>query len=325
MIQVFSTRKDKPEAYPFLHPVEVGIGARKYLDYPPIEYAISPDGKNWKSCFDIADLEGTYAYKAPDVQPATMTDNLKKVGLQDGSRLLSTTYDTRSLTMQVISKDNINEASAMLAYNALQSFLVSREAYWICFSNWPQRMYYVKAKLSAPTFTGDAWTATVTFTDLIGLSRSINTSVDYQDNNGFGNNMPVKEAQYTFASSKFTVNNLSDTIIDPERRGHQLKITLVGQSNGKMKLTNLTTGNEISRPGAATVGANGSTSATNKEGQSAFNGTWVLDGVRATLNGKSDTLQTDAGTITLQPGNNNFKIENFTGKVTFDFPFWWLS
>ena len=134
MVQVFSTKKDVPSMYPFLLPTENGVGARKYYYYQPIEYSISADGKTWDSCFDVPDLEGVYCYRSPDVQPAVQTDNLKKVGLMDGQRLLSSSYDTRQITMQVVAMDNIDESDSLLAYDALQRFLVSREAYWICFS-----------------------------------------------------------------------------------------------------------------------------------------------------------------------------------------------
>ena len=325
MVQVFSTKKDVPSMYPFLLPTENGVGARKYYHYQPIEYSISADGKTWNSCFDVPDLEGVYCYRSPDVQPAVQTDNLKKIGLMDGQRLLSSSYDTRQITMQVVAMDNIDESDSLLAYDALQRFLVSREAYWICFSQWPQRMYYVKAKLSVPTFTANSWTATVTFTDLIGLSRSVGTSLTYTQNVGFGNNLKNTKQEYTFTGNSFAVYNPSDVMIDPERRGHELKVIFEGQSSGGLKITNKTTGDSISRVGAYTTGSSGDKPATNKEGQSPFNGTWEISGVRTTLNGKSDQMQTDNGVIRLQPGNNEIMVDNFSGKITFDFPFWWLS
>lgn len=304
-----------------MNPREVGIGAKKYLPFDPIEFSISKDGQEWTSCFDIPDLEGVYCYHAPDVQPANYTDNLKKVGLQDGSRLLSTSYSTREMKMEMYF-DGINESDAMLAYDALQRFLVSRNAYWICFSNWAQRMYYVRAKLGSTNFYGaKAWTCEVTFTDLIGLSRSIGTSLDYEDTNGFGNKTTVDELKYTFTTNSFEVNNLSDTIIDPERRGHPFKLTLDGSSSGKLKITNKTTGDSISRQGTVNTSKDGDKT----ENNSAFNGQFVVDGVRLLLNGKSDQMQCDAGVLTLQPGINEFQIDNFSGKITFDFPFWWLS
>ncbi len=304
-----------------MKPASVGVGAKKYLPFDPIEFSISKDGKEWTSCFDIPDLSGVYCYHAPDVQPSDYTDNLKKVGLQDGSRLLSTSYSTREMKMEMYF-EGLNESDAMLAYDALQRFLVSRNAYWICFANWAQRMYYVRAKLGAPTFANEKiWTCEVTFTDLLGLSRSIGTSLDYEDTNGFGNKTTVDELKYIFTTNSFKVNNLSDTIIDPERRGHPFKLTLDGSSSGKLKITYKTTGDSISRTGTVNTSKDGDKT----ENNSSFNGQFVVDGVRLLLNGKSDQMQCDDGVLTLQPGINEFQIDNFTGKVTFDFPFWWLS
>ncbi len=303
MIQVFSQREDKPTRYPFLKPSELGIGSKQYLSFDPIEYSISKDGVNWTSSFDNASLDGAYCYKAPDVQPANPVDTLQKVGLMDGSRLLSTSYSTRELKMEILF-DGLDESDAELAYDALQRFLVSRDPYWICFENWPQRMYYVRAKLAAPTFANEKmWTCEVTLTDLIGLSRSVGTTQDPVL--GFGNNLEV-QPQYSFNSNSFTLINTSDVLIDPERRGHPFKMTLNGSSTGKMKVTNTTTNTSIYK-------------------ESAFNGSFVLDGVEPSCNGNNCSIDTDCGIITLQIGENNFQIDNFSGTVIFDYPEWWLS
>lgn len=318
MIQVFSTRKDRPRTYRY--------GELDQLTFDPIEIAISEDGKNWKSIFDVPDLEGVYCAKAPDVQPANLSTNYRRIAIQDGQRLLSSYYDQRDFTATFFTDSSYDEPDTLLGFDALQRFFVSRKAYWVCFANWPQRMYYVMAKLGKPTFYADrGWSTEVTFTDLIGLSRSVGTSKDY-DNHvlGFGNNELMDRPQYTFSvndKGTFTVYNPSDVLIDPERRGHDFILTCEGESKGKMKITNKSTGNEISRIGGSTI--NSSNKRT--DGPSNFKGKWILDGVRTTLDGKSDTLQNDQGVITLQKGNNNFEIENFTGKVTIDFPFWWLS
>lgn len=307
MIQVFSTRKDKPHAY--------GFGDLTSPAFTPIEYSISKDGINWTSSFDDPSLTGAYCYQAPDVQPANPTDNLQKIGLMDGSRLVSTSYSTRELKMGIYF-EGLDESDAELAYDALQRFLISRDPYWICFSTWPQRMYYVKAKLAAPAFSGDRhWTCEVTFTDLIGLSRSVGTTQDPVM--GFGNNLEA-EPQYTFKTNTFSIVNHSDVMIDPERRGHPFKLTLQGQSSGNMKITNKTTGDVFTRKGVQ--GDDGKM----LKG-SDFNGTYIIDGVRPTLNGKPDDLYTDRGVITLQIGRNDFQIDNFSGTITFDYPDWWLS
>lgn len=323
MIKVFSNRKNKPQAYPFLAPSKVGIGGIKYLHTDPIEFAISTDdGKTWLSCYDVPDLQDIYCFQAPDVQPATQTDNLRKVAMQDGQRLLSSSYDQRTFTMHVISDEDVSEPDTQLGYDALQRFLVSRQAYWICFANWPQRMYYVRAKMGTPTFYADrAWSADVTFTDLIGLSRSIGTSLDYVDHVlGFGNNEPLGGATYSFSSNSFTVYNPSDVDIDPYRRGHQLVITLNGSSNGDLKMVNQTNGTMLERSGAVTNTSSGQT-----QQKSNFSGTFKIDGVRPTLNGKSDEINCTDNEFHLAKGNNTIQISNFSGSVSFDFPFWWLS
>ena len=325
MIEPFSNmkEKDKPHAYPFLTPSETGDGAKHYLDYEPIEFAISPDGKKWTSDYDVPDLANIYCYSAPGVQPAVQSDELRKVGLQDGSRLLSSTYSERELTMRLVSYGNYDEGDVMLGYDALQRFLVSRDAYWVCFANWPQRMYYVKAKLGAPTYTSmTGWSVDVTFTDLIGLSRSVGTTGDY--NNmvvGFGNNVPLDTPKYTFTTNKFTVINNADVRIDPERRGHPFVLTLDGSSPGKMKITNKTTNEYICRSGMVTTTSDGK----KVEPKTDFKGKWVLNGVRKTLNDKSDNMNCTYGALTLAKGTNQFEIENFQGTISFDFAKWWLS
>ncbi len=303
MIQTFSKKEDKPSAYPLLEPTNVGYGAKRFQFYNPIEFSISPDGQTWHSSFDDAELNGVYCYRAPDVQPANPTDTLQKVGLMDGSRLISTSYGTRELKMEILF-DGLDEGDAMLAYDALQRFLISRDPYWICFANWPQRMYYVRAKLAAPTFTSEkAWTCEVTFIDLIGLSRSVGTT--QEPVLGFGNNLEV-QPRYSFNSNSFILVNTSDVLIDPERRGHPFKMTLNGSSTGKMKVTNATTNTSIYK-------------------ESGFNGSFVLDGVEPSCNGKNCSIDTDCGIITLQIGENRFQVDNFNGTITFDYPEWWLS
>lgn len=303
-MQVFSTRTDKPKAYDFIRPTEA---LSSTLPINPIEFSISPDQKRWVSYFDVPDLEGVYVYQAPDVQPAVQTDNLQKIALNDGQTLVSSSYETRQLKMLVALNTN-SEGSALLGYDALQRFLVSRDGYWICFANWPQRMYYVKAKVNAPTFTGNDWICEVDFTDLCGLSRSVGTTADSNRVMGFGNNDPSTPPSYQFNTDKFTVHNGSDVLIDPERRGHEFKLTVKGSANN-MTIKNLTTGDVIKRSGG-------------------WSGTWVLDGVNPILNGDGDLKNLADGydqIITLQIGDNDFEVSGVSGTLTFDFAEWWLS
>lgn len=300
MIQVFSKRTDKPKQY--------GYGEFGPV-YTPVEYATSTDGVNWTSCYDVANLKDVFCYYAPDVPPAKRTDNTKKIGFQDGSRLMSTTYDSRQLSIK-LQYSGKSETDAMLAFESAQRFFVAREPYWITFANWQNRMYYGTATMSAPTYSNEKdWTCEVTFTDLMGLSRSIGTSLSStEDMWGVNDNIPNNGdyPSYSFSSNSFSVYNLSDVLIDPERRGHPFKMICKGSSGGNFKVTNKTTGDEIYK-------------------KSAFNGTFVLNGVNPELDGTGCLLDTDCGIITLQIGKNDFEVENFTGTISFDFPMWWLS
>ena len=320
MIEVFSKRTDKPRHYPFLKPSQTGLGAKKYLGFNPIEFSTSPDGKTWTSCYDVANLSGVYCYRAPDVPPAKRTDNVKKVGFQDGSRLMSTTFDSRQLKIELLFS-GVDETDALLALESAQRFLVAREPYWIAFGNWQNRMYYGTATMGDPNYLSDkAWTCEVTFTDLMGLSRSIGTSLSStEDMWGVNDNIPNNGDYPSFSfsingSGSFSVYNFSDVMIDPERRGHPFKMTCKGQGGTNMTVTNQTTNTIL-------------------EKETAFDGTFVLDGVNPLLNGEGclldiyqgDTSSAYYGIITLQIGKNDFKVENFSGTISFDFPMWWLS
>ncbi|HJD70018.1 MAG TPA: phage tail family protein [Enterobacter roggenkampii] len=290
-----------------MKPSELGYDSDEYLSFDPIEFAISQDGKSWISNYDVDNLQGVYCYRAPDVQPANPSDTMKKIGLQDGSRLISTTYNSRELKFELI-YDGVSETGAMLAWEAAQRFLVARDAYWITFSNWRNRMYYGKAKLAAPTYSNEkCWTCEVTFTDFIGLSRSIGTTLDYPDQVwGVNSNIPEGvEPQYRFNTNTFSVYNLSDVLIDPEWRGHPFKLTLQGKSNGNLTITNKVGGTVYKK--------------------SAFDGTFVLDGVNPECNGQGCLLDTNCGVVTLAMGKNDFQIDNFSGTITFEFPMWWLA
>lgn len=306
LIQVFSKRRDKPHQYEF---TDLSQGTDIHaVGFKPIEVAISADGKKWNSMYDAPDLDNVLVADSPYVAPAKQTDEYQKLGVNDGEELLSSSYTQREIKILVVF-NGMNQNDVVLAFDALQRFFVSRTPYWICFDNWPQRMYYVKVSdVSQSHLTDHGFAVEITFMDQIGLSRSIGSTAEWSTEAlmGFGNNEPIKRSLFTFNSNSFVIHNPSDVMIDPERRGHPFKLVLNGSSSGKMKITNQTTGASISR-------------------EKDFSGTWELDGVNPILNGKGDLLNTDMGTINLQIGDNQFQIDNFSGTVKFDFPVWWLS
>lgn len=304
-MQVFSTKKVKPHIYPFLKPKsDFSI----YTQFEPIEFSISEDGKTWHSVYDQPDLKGVLCYMHGPT-PVTQEDNLEKLGLQDGQQLNSTSYSTRDLTMMIYF-NGLNEPDMYMAFDSLQKFLDSRDALWICWSDYPQRMYKVRAKVATPTYLNDVgWTSQVTLTDLNGLSRSVGTTADFDSQNmveGFNNNQPVDRPKYTFTTNKFTIVNTSEVMIDPERRGKPLTIILDGKADGDMTITNKTTGDSVTRKGA-------------------WSGVWKMVDVNPFLNDNHDGINTNHKIITLAKGKNDFEISGFQGKVTFDFPLWFKS
>lgn len=309
MIDVFSKKKIKPHKYGF---VELGEEAEENtVGFNPIEFSISPDGKTWTSCYDVKNMDGILCYSSPNAPKAKRTNNTKTIGFQDGERLISSSFASRELKFKLF-YDGVDVEDAMLAFESAQRFLVARDAYWITFSDWQDKMYYGLAEMGDPEYTSSAWTCEVTFTDLMGLSRSIGTSLSpVEDMWGVNNNIPNNGdyPAYKFSSSSFTVYNPSDIMIDPERRGHEFTLVLNGSSGGNFKITNKTTGDYISR----------------KDG---FSGTWKLEGCIPTLNDNGDQKNitgTHGGVIKLQIEKNEFQVENFSGNISFDFPFWWLA
>lgn len=302
-IQVFSSKDPKPTMYPFLTPFDDPTG---YLPFNPIEFSISPDGKTWASVYDQDNLQGVYCY-AHSISAVNNEMTNEKLGIQDGSRFNSSTYQTREITMN-IRFEGLDQNDMYLAYDALQEFLDARDPYWIAWSDWPARMYQVFAKMGAPTYLSDrVWTCVVTFTDMNGLSRSIGTTGDFANLvAGIGNHYPIEPAQYVFDSAEFDVLNQSAVMIDPERRGKPLTITLEGNAPGDITISNTTTGDSITRHGG-------------------WSGKWQLVDVNPYLNAQPDGINTDHQIITLATGKNHFKVSGFKGKATFDFPFWWKS
>ncbi|MER1301141.1 phage tail domain-containing protein [Ligilactobacillus salivarius] len=301
-MKVFSSKSNRPQAYKFEKPTQT---TRNSLGFDPIEFAVSLDGESWLSCYDNSNLDNVYCYDF-DIPIAVQSDNLQKLGINDGQRIISSSYETRELKMSIVFH-GLDENDTKLAINELQRFLTTRDGMWITWSNWGQRCYYVKLKQITPSISSISdFTAEIVFTDLIGLSRTIGDTSDLSNLvYGFGNKI-TRDMSYTFKNNSFDVYNPSDILIDPERRGHPLKIILSGSSNGGMKITNKTTGDYITRKGN-------------------WSGVWKLDGVNPYLNNTNDGINTDHGVITLQKGYNAFQVDNFTGSISFEFPFWYLS
>lgn len=124
----------------------------------------------------------------------------------------------------------------------------------------------------------------------------------------FGMNLPNSLPSYHFTSTSFNVYNASDIVVDPYYQRHDLKISCKFNGNS-IKLTNETNGTSWqytqSNDGSHTV---------------------VLDGIDTYLDGNLANVNTDYGTISLDPGWNSFTAEGAGSvDITFSFPFVYLS
>lgn len=131
-----------------------------------------------------------------------------------------------------------------------------------------------------------------------------NTTDDWQ----FGMNLPDQLPSYHFTSTSFKVYNASDIKIDPYYQRHDLKIACKFNGNS-LKLTNTT---------------NGSVWTYSKSDDGSH--TIVLNGVDTYLDGNLANVNTDYGTISLDPGWNSFTATGASSvDVAFSFPFIYLS
>ena len=124
----------------------------------------------------------------------------------------------------------------------------------------------------------------------------------------FGMNLPDQLPSYHFTSTSFEVYNASDIAIDPYYQRHDLKITCKFNGNS-LKLTNTTNGSVW-------------TYSKSSDGNHAI----VLNGVDTYLDGNLANVNTDYGTISLDPGWNSFTATGASSvDVAFSFPFVYLS
>lgn len=124
----------------------------------------------------------------------------------------------------------------------------------------------------------------------------------------FGMNLPDQLPSYHFTSTSFRVYNASDIKIDPYYQRHDLKVTCKFNGNS-LKLTNTTNGSVW-------------TYSKSNDGSHQI----VLDGINAYLDGNLANVNTDYGTISLDPGWNSFTATGASSvDVTFSFPFIYLS
>lgn len=303
-MQVFSQSSNKPHAYRFSE-------TDNKLPFNPVEYAISTDGVNWVSCFDVPDLKNVYMYDAvlPDLTPA---ETYQVIGQQDGQTLMASRYDQRDIVAQFYAFGE-DENDQSLGYQALERFLYARDEYWITFANHAGLKFKVKAKTFKPTYPNDKdFYVTVTFNNSAGVGQTLGTTQQINDFEspiwalGQGIEMTGSVPQYTFNTDSFTVMNFGDIMIEPDIKQHPLVITI--HANGKPSLTNQTTGQSFT--------CNRQVSAGDE---------LKLAGVNPFINGQQCGIDTNHGIISLQRGANQFTLTGCTNAtVSFDTPFYYV-
>lgn len=124
----------------------------------------------------------------------------------------------------------------------------------------------------------------------------------------FGMNLPASGLPaYKVSGNSFRIYNASDIAVDPYYQKHTLKITM-SYSGSSMTLTNTTNGTSWSYK------------------QSTNGKQLVLDGLNAYLDSTNANANSDYGSISLDPGWNDFTVDGAGGfNATFSFPFIYIS
>ena len=292
----------KPHAYGFSH----GRDSLSSLPEDPIEVAISSDGVNWKSYYDVQDLFGVHCYDW-DVAQANPIDNFQKINTRDGQHLTSSNFDSRDINSTWM-VDGENETEFRMLYSELHNFFMTRSGFWIVFGNEPTFKYRVKTKVFAPTYFNEHQASLIiTFNNYTGMRESVGTSLEIFDKNknffSYGMGIPNKDISFESKEKKFSIYNPSSVAIDPLVQHHVLKIHIRG--SGSPTLINKTTVESFSYNRVLTP--------TDE---------LILDGVNPIINGKNDGINSDHGTITLAKGNNDFEISGLSNSdISFEFYF----
>lgn len=292
----------KPHAYGFSHGHD-----RAGLPAEPIELAISNDGINWTSYYDVDELGNTFCYDW-DIALANPLEQWQKVNSRDGQEFHAPTFEPRDITTTWFI-DNVNEGEFRQRFHELQKFFMSRTGFWLVFSNQPAYKYRVKAKVFTPTYFNDhSASVSIVFNNYTGVRESTGTSLEIfnpsKDFFDFGMGIPnVDNLSWKFNTSEFSVFNPSDIDVDPLAQHHYMKIHIKG--TGTPTLTNKTTGETFSY--SKPLGANDEL---------------ILDGVNPMINGNPDGINSNHGTIRLQRGYNDFSISGLENiDVAFEFYF----
>lgn len=257
--------------------------------------------------FNIADrISGLHYLGTDDSSDGPQfTNNYEDVSGMDGSWFISQTFAKRTFNEKFwLHWTTYNDF--VLAKHDLYQLFATRQLIRVRTDHSPDKVYYgyPAAFNISPLSNGmsDA-NFTIPFEVPKGVKYSLYRSNELKEAQ-FGMNLPKEqELSYTYTSNSFKVYNAGDLTVDPYYAGHDLKI-YCKYNGSELSLTNTTNGSSwsYSRSGGGTV---------------------ILDGLTTYYNGANDNVNSDGGTISLDPGWNNFTVGGAT-TVTFSFPFVYL-
>jgi hypothetical protein len=139
-------------------------------------------------------------------------------------------------------------------------------------------------------------------------SRARSDAID-SETVSFGMNFELTDTPvYKHTATNFKIYNPSDIAIDPYYQHHDLAL-LIKFSGNSYQITNKT---------------NGTSYKYNKAIKSSDN--LILNGLATTLNGQSDSLNSDFGYLKLEKGWNDIMVSGATShETTFSFPFIYID
>lgn len=264
-----------------------------------------------------------------EIEVSAVINGLEFLGDSTSPNLLNTYQqntgvDGQTLVAANFDKSTVN-ANFYLRYKSYYDFMLAKHEVYRLFSNRrslrirtdaePALVKYVVATPFDITpmedFANDS-KFTIPFDNPSGYKYSLSRSDEISTDNEavqMGMYLPTnKDLSYHFTDTSFQVFNPSDIAIQPYEQRHDLRIT-IKFSGSSLALTNKTNGTSWSYKKAA-----------------AKSDVIILDGINTTLNGKSASVNTDYGNITLNTGWNSISVTGATDvDITFSFPFIYIG
>lgn len=261
--------------------------------------------------FNIADkIPGLHYLGVDDASNGPQfTNNYEDVAGMDGSWFISQTFAKRTFS-EKFWLHWANYDDLVLAKHDLYRLFGTRQKIRVRTDHSPCKVYYgyPTAFNISPISPGmnDA-DFSIPFEVPSGVLYSLERSDQIVDPDWGMNELDGQQPAYRFTTSTFKVYNASDVKVDPYYSNHDLKV--ICKYTGKsLTITNQT---------------NGSTWTQSRVNDGSH--TVTLDGIDAYYDGTNDNVNSNGGTLSLEPGWNTFSTSGASAQtITFSFPFVYL-